>query len=90
MELDDQELKATRILNGAEKESKADKIFEKLGYKDNPVSYGAKRYKNNEYNITFYKNQIMITKLNLGISFIFTPEELKAINKKCKELEWIE
>ena len=70
--------------------SKADKMFEELGYEDNPAGYGTIRYKNKKYNITFFKKQIMVTKLNTGDSFVLEPQEIKAINEKVKELGWLE
>lgn len=81
MDCDLEETKAT-------KEKSADKMFEELGYEDSPVGYGAKRYGNNKYHISFYKKQIMFTKMNTGDSFVLEPKELQAINKKVEELGW--
>lgn len=66
--------------------SKADKMFEKLGYKDSPIGYGAKRYKGINYFITFYKHQIRIVPREINDDIILDYKELQAINEKVKEL----
>ena len=79
------------------KEKTADKMFEKLGYK----KYGGLetcryvRYCNivngeKEY-IIFSKNKtVRFQYLYTQVSKSITMQELKAINKKCQELGWIE
>lgn len=89
MDLDEEELKATRILNGV---ASADEMFGKLGYKkdfswaDEIIEY----YKydgeleDDLYIIRFYLNKKRVWK-NSSI----TMQELQVINQKCKELGWI-
>lgn len=67
-----------------------DEMFEKLGYEDSPCGYGAKRYKGKNYFITFYKEQVMIIAREEYNNIILSPKELQAINKKCKELGWLD
>ena len=85
MELDDEELKATRKLNGADKLT-TDEMFKNLGYMidedENRVIFD-----NREINIIFDKETRTI---NTDESITFNMQELKAINKKCKELGWID
>lgn len=66
--------------------SKADKMFEELGYEDSPVGYGAKRYKGKNYYITFYKQQIRIVPREIDDDIILNFKEIQAINEKVKEL----
>lgn len=66
--------------------SKADEMFEKLGYKDSPTGYGVKRYKGINYFITFYKHQIRIVPREINDDIILDYKELQAINEKVKEL----
>lgn len=70
--------------------SKADKMFEKLGYikqekeweEDEQVHY-----------ITYISNDTLIEfsldSKYINIANIVDMQELKAINQKCKELKWI-
>ena len=89
-DLDDEELKATRILNKVEKT--ADMMFEELGYeKQNNPEKEIKYIKNEYHIIRFWKPSRKIIKqdeqglLYMGISM----QELTAINKKVQELGWI-
>lgn len=87
MDLDDEELKATRKLNGADrKEKTADKMFEELGcvleYEDE-ISFTLANRKKARY-ITFIKNT-----RTLMLTSNTTMQELQTINKKCEELGWI-
>ena len=73
----------------ADKGETADEMFEKLDYKkiekSNKIIYREKMgllIPNAE--IVFYKNNKWI-----GVNFNLDMQELKAINKKCEELEWI-
>ena len=67
--------------------SKADKMFEELGYR-------LEESKSNIFIIDDIENiAITIHKLSKLIRFykmIISREELQAINEKCKELGWIE
>ena len=94
MELDDEELKATR-------EKTADEMFEKLGYEanyeDDFILFNKISGINDEYKvIVFNKNKHLIDirtddTLNLQcITTVLHMRELQAINKKCEELGWIE
>ena len=71
--------------------SKADEMFEELGYEDSPVGYGAKRYKGTNYFITFYKKEVHIypREREMQDDVILNIRELQAINEKVKELGWI-
>ncbi len=77
--------------------TKADKMFEKIGYiKDEyEVGYGTKLhidyYKecNLDISIEFCGDK-SITKIDNGYIGYFTPEEIQIVNKKCKELGWLE
>ena len=73
--------------------SKADEMFEKLGYK---VSNGKWEEKlnittntvvdNGYIQIIFYNNKTIY----IDADDILNMQELQAINEKCKELGWIE
>ena len=72
--------------------SKADKMFEKLGYKKEDVLTIRKakigtRFRNrkNGHVVSFYDEKKEFEKPYEEI----TMEELKAINKKCEELGWL-
>lgn len=83
MDLDDEELKATRTLNGTDKKT-ADEMFEELGYKKwidgrNIIHF---IHKKKEKDFTFMKGNCYSIKRP-------TKEEQIAINKKCEELGWI-
>ena len=99
MDLDDEELSATRKLNGV-KELTADEMFERLGYRimfDNTCMF---RYvkcfelKPKRHIIFAIDKTISVCEENENELSInrdyFTMQELKAINKKCKELGWLD
>lgn len=74
--------------------SKADEMFEKLGYKKTyninndevlMIGYGLNNEKIDECEIIFLKKA---KKIIIGIAIGM--EELQAINEKCKELGWNE
>lgn len=82
--------------------SKADEMFEKLGYKKKEdiheirYSYTDKRENYNNTDIVFYKQYKQIENYlpkcrsdYESDSAILTMQELQAINEKVKELEWI-
>lgn len=88
MDLDEEELKATKKLN----EKSADEMFEEMGYIK--YIYGdVIEYKNcTDDTIIGFDNEykeIYVSQYNTKYQ-VCTIEELKAINKKCKELGWIE
>ena len=73
--------------------SKADEMFEKIGYKkDIDNEYEIEYILPNDYYINFNKNFISIEKgqyngeKNIYIARPLIKEELQAINEKCKEL----
>lgn len=68
----------------------ADEMFEKLGYKK--VCYADTiSYENGYYGIDFNVDYNCVCKYGKDyIAELITPEELKAINQKVKELGWIE
>lgn len=91
--LDNDELRATRKLHGlddgmyGDKMSEADKMFEKLEYKlefEDEKSFTLANREEGRY-ITFMKNN-----KTLMLPCELTMQELQAINKKCKELGWID
>ena len=100
MELDDEELRATRKLNGADKPT-ADKLFKELGYEKidkkrlKHIQYVRQINKNTKENITFHKTFKKVEvyfydyedyeELTKPIAM----QELKAINEKVKELGWV-
>lgn len=65
--------------------SKADEMFEELGYI---------KYYENEYEIQFKNSiwRIVFMKIpkQIIISNILTMQELQAMNEKCKELRWLD
>lgn len=73
--------------------SEADKMFEELGYKKEDIlnirgaNIGTRfRNRKNGYVFSFYDENRVFEKPYKEI----TMEELKAINKKCEELGWLE
>ena len=71
--------------------SEADKLFDELGYNkyelDTYIEY-LNRITREE--ITFRKDTRAVEKCHNVSSDYITMQELQAIYKKCKELEWIE
>jgi len=73
--------------------SNADDMFKELGYKIGHTQWGGLKYKKDDDNIfilnydnkSFYKSGEYD-----GMCDNISMAELKAINKKCKELGWIE
>ena len=66
--------------------SQADEMFEKLGWKKNDEYSNCFWLENKEKTrITFWKHDKKIS-----ANGDFTIPELQAINKKCKELGWLE
>ena len=75
--------------------SKADKMFEELGYTiKEKVRFTLDRlvYKNlkDDTMISFCKEYKVVLKTQNIYPKAINMQELKAINEKCKELEWIE
>ena len=91
MDLDDEELKATRKANGVDKKT-ADEMFEELGYEKHS-SKSNERFdlysSDDERLIRIVFNhrtkRIAIHCDNDALDM----QELQAINKKCEELGWI-
>ena len=68
----------------------ADKIFEELGYKIKETTWkeeGKKHFI--EYNSNDTQIQFSLDTKHILITNILNMQELQAINKKCKELEWL-
>ena len=90
-DLDNEELIATRRLNGLEDNlyKSADEMFEELGYKEE-VKYREKVYEKDDKIITFNleKKNIICNNFYDGYESI-NMQELQAINKKVEELGWI-
>lgn len=95
-DLDNEELKVTRKLNGADrKEKTADELFEELGYKKKNLDIIFSRFweewENEDLAKTFSFNTeyetIDITDEN---RYGITMQELQAINKKVEELGWMD
>lgn len=90
-DLDNDELIATRRLNGLEDNlyKSADEMFEELGYKEE-VKYREKVYEKDDKIITFNleKKNIICNNFYDGYESI-NMQELQAINAKVKELGWI-
>lgn len=89
MDCDDEETRATRILNGSA-EITADEMIEKLGYKKlNSGENIEDLYGKNFNRICFWKDKTIETYEFFNSSRIITLLELKAIYKKCQEKGWI-
>ena len=100
-ELDNDELIATRRLNGLEDNlfKSADEMFEELGYKimfDNTCKFRYVKHfslKPARHIVFAIDKTISVCEENKNELAInrdyFTMQELQAINKKCKELGWI-
>lgn len=68
--------------------SKADEMFENLGYEKLQDNKNITEYIDKDINnkVVFYKNLKEVAKLyNFGI----TMQELQAINEKVKEMQWL-
>ncbi len=98
MDLDDDELQATRKLNGVDKT--ADEMFEEIGYKKIVEHEFVEPENGEETKLILYKDEIKGTEIEFwndktisktieyDASYI-TMQELKTISKKCEELGWI-
>lgn len=78
--------------------SEADKMFEELGYKktENRL-HNVARYKKDDDNVIYFCEATKYSEADVHKSgeysetcYGITMQELKAINKKCIELGWIE
>lgn len=70
--------------------SKADKMFEELGYKKLETRWD----EDNQIHFITYTSDDTYIEFNLDTKWMeitntFNMQELKAINEKCKELQWI-
>lgn len=77
--------------------SDADKLFEELEYKKNPntIKVGYEEYNKfladgNIVTIQFWDDKTVSKVDDYDINYYITMQELKAINKKCEELKWID
>lgn len=68
--------------------SEADKMFEKLGYYKN-FDNVTHEYRN-ENNGDLFEIDFWLEKETVSKNYYITMEELKAINKKCEELGWLD
>ena len=74
--------------------SEADKMFEELGYVIDSTYYQFEHhivYCKNSTRIDFDISRVTVYKYDIGgYNSSMSMQELKAINKKCEELGWIE
>ena len=71
--------------------SKADEMFEKLGYIKKETSWKEENKKHFvEYNSNDTQIQFSIDTKHVLITNILNMKELQAINEKCKELNWLQ
>ena len=72
--------------------SKADEMFEKLGYiKESDYYYHSRDEEIKHKHVRFLKNyKEVIVESALNFSYEITMQELQAINAKVKELGWVE
>lgn len=91
--LDNDELRATRKLNGLDdgmyedNMSEADKMFDDLGFKKSEIENIYIKYsKNNIFSEEIYFH---LKQKKIGLEGVFSVQELQAINIKCEELGWI-
>ena len=75
--------------------SEANKLFDELGYKkikENHDGWWTIIYNSDDLSIEFTSDkELIITNKNINYeNVILNMQELKAINKKCLELGWIE
>ena len=85
MDLDEQELKATR-------EKSADEMFKELGFKKSLFGKTQICYSLHEDDDGWYSKTIFFMKVQKKIRLendYFSSKEIQAIYKKCKELKWI-
>ena len=91
MDLDDDELKATRTLNGVHKKKTANEMFYELGYiekfknhcEDEMYRKDSSHQAGKSIKFYNYSESIEIYPCKINM------QELQAINKKCEELGWI-
>ena len=91
-DLDDEELEATRRINGV-KRLTADEMFEELGYyKDfDDMTHEYRKEKDGDlFGIDFFLEDKEVSKNYYRDMGYITMQELKAINKKVKELGWLD
>lgn len=70
--------------------SKADEMFEKLGYEKVLETEHHIQYAKEEYYICFNVFHKTVTKIEDNVfNGKITLQELQAINEKCKELGWL-
>ncbi len=71
--------------------SKADEMFEKLGYRKIYTQFKSIAYYKDDANIIYFVSKLE-SFFKSGVyertSYSFTMQELQAINEKCKELGW--
>lgn len=90
MDLDDEELEATRRINRV-KRLTADEMFEELGYKKYDCVEETEYYHAiTDKVISFRDNKTIRVYDYYDGTAPITMQELKLINKKCKELGWNE
>ena len=73
--------------------SKADEMFEKLGYKKTIGKGNYIKYKKDDDNIYYFQKDVKTYYKSGeydGMCGDTTMQELQAINRQCKELGWIE
>ena len=73
--------------------SKADKMFEELGYRKSSKPFDRIKYYRDEDNVFYFDyitQEFIKTGEYDGMCDDITMKELQAINEKCKELGWLE
>lgn len=81
-----------RALNDCIKEdkSKADKMFEELGYEKKDIDWWQDYYEKEDTIIEISPTNIVLAKKTKYKTVIINKELLQAINEKCKELGWLD
>lgn len=67
----------------------AQEMFEQLGYHKNYEMFGEILYEHEDYETNYFVFEGNRKRVAVG-SYHVTLDELKAINKQCEELGWIE
>jgi hypothetical protein len=82
-------IEAMKVPTVQSREMTADELFEELDYWKFKDDNKHIIYRKIDLEIVFWKEDNIFLKTDCGEMSHFTMQELKAINKKCKELGWI-
>lgn len=95
MDLDDDELEATRKLHGVGKEKTADEMFEELGYRKLNREEMKNRFEKEYFDLLecYYEKPTHVSTVfyndkTFDVISSKNMQELQAINKKVQELGW--